>query len=160
MKVMLKLVLNCTPDAAWQAVRSPSVFTAVSKPFTTFSSLEPDGFPAVWPAGDHPAAAKAFGLVPIGVQVIRISFPDPVGDVRRVLDTGFGESGLLTGVRRWNHTMAVSPAPGGKTLYRDRLIFEAGAITPLLWPVYWAFWQWRALRISQLARGWDSALNS
>jgi hypothetical protein len=155
MRVLLKLVLDCTPDAAWRAIRSPSVFTAVSKPFTTFTSLEPNGFPELWPEGDHPAAAKAFGIAPIGTQVIRIAY-DQNGDVRTVHDTGFGASGALANVTRWNHTMAVAPNGDGRTLYRDQLIFEAGAMTPLLWPMYWAFWQWRALTMKRLARDWVS----
>ena len=32
----------------------------------------------------------------------------------------------------------------GTTLLRDRLEISAGALTPLVWPAMWAFWQWRA----------------
>lgn len=154
MRVLLKLVLDCSPDAAWRAIRSPDVFRAVSAPLTTFISLEPGGFPEFWPTGEHPVLGKAFGLLPIGEQVIDISFPEPRGDVRFVLDTGRGASGALTAVTTWHHTMAVSPQAGGRTLYRDQLRFEAGPITVLLWPVYWAFWQWRALQLKRLAPGW------
>jgi hypothetical protein len=51
--------------------------------------------------------------------------------------------------------MAVSSAPDGRTLYRDRLVFEAGPVTVLMWPVYWAFWQWRAIGMRRLAPGWE-----
>ncbi len=157
MRVLLKLVLDCSPDAAWNAIRNPEVFAAVSAPLTTFSSLEPGGFPASWGVGDHPVEVKALGLVPIGEQVIGISFPNAPAGVRVMRDTGRGLSGPLALITRWEHTMAVSSAPDGRTLYRDRLVFEAGPITVLLWPVYWAFWQWRAIGARRLAPGWERA---
>ena len=151
MRVLLKLVLDCSPDAAWRAIRSPEVFRAVSSPFTAFTSLEPEGFPESWPAGEHPVLGRAFGLVALGGQIIDISFPERSDDVRMVVDSGRGVSGPLTAVTYWHHTMAVSPLPDGRTLYRDELRFDAGAITPLLWPMYWVFWQWRALQLKRLA---------
>ncbi len=154
MRILLKLVLDCDPDVAWRAIRDPRVFAAVSAPFTTFSSLEPDGFPESWPAGPHPVRVRAFGLVPMGDQLIDIAFPQRRDDVRMVLDSGGGISGPLALVTTWKHTMAVSPTRDGRTLYRDRLQFGAGVLTPLLWPVFWAFWQWRAARLRALATGW------
>jgi hypothetical protein len=175
------MVLDCPPDAAWRAIRSPSVLMLVSAPFTTFESLEPDGFPKIWPAGVHRAKVSALALVQIGEQTIDISYPvggasgsgsykeDGAGDgfgpgdipravraggVRMMRDTGRGVSGALKSVTKWQHTMAVSDADGGRTLYRDRLVFEVGALTPLAWPLYWGFWQWRALRIRRLSRTW------
>ena len=155
MRVRLKLTLHCSPDAAWRAIRSPEVFQAVSRPFTTFTSLEPDGYPQSWSEGEHPVEAKAFGVLPMGQQVIAISFREPTPGVRAVVDNGRGVSGGLAVVRNWHHTMAVSEAPGGKTLFRDRLEFDAGLLSPLMWVVYFAFWQWRALRLKQLARHWS-----
>lgn len=157
MRVLLKLVLDCPPDAAWRAIRSPSGLTDVSSPFTTFTSLEPDGFPELWEAGEHPVAVSAFGLVPIGEQIIGISYPEAPAGVRMMRDTGRGLSGPLALITRWEHTMAVSSAPGNRTLYRDQLKFEAGAMTALLWPFYWAFWQWRGWGITRLAPRWAQA---
>jgi len=171
MRVLLKLVLDCEPDAAWRAIRSPSVLNAVSAPLTTFESLEPYGFPTLWPEGDHPVRMRSAGGITIGEQVIGISFPDvgspgsgtraPVrsgsgSGVRLVRDSGRGLSGPLALVTRWEHTMSVADAPGGRTLYRDQLVVEAGHLTPLLWPAYWAFWQWRAFGIKRLAPTWTA----
>lgn len=154
MRILLKLVLDCTPEAAWRAIRDPKVFAAVSAPVTTFSSLEPGGFPPSWPAGPHPVRVTALGLLPIGEQIIDISFPAREDGVRMMRDSGGAISGPLAVVRRWQHTMAVAPAPGGRTLYRDRLVFDAGPLTLLLWPVYWAFWQYRASGLRRLAATW------
>ena len=153
MRVLLKIVLDCEPDAAWRAIRSPSVLREVSAPLTTFESLEAGGFPAVWEAGEHPVRVKALGIIPLGEQIIGISYPTLPG-VRAMRDTGRGLSGQLALITSWQHTLTVAPAPGGGTLYRDQLRFTAGPLTLLLWPVYWAFWQWRAIGMRRLARGW------
>jgi len=154
MRILLKLVLDCTPDAAWDAIRSPATFARVSAPFTVFESLEPDGFPERWSAGEHPVRVRAFGVVPIGTQSIAISFPHRDDGVRMMRDDGGGIDGPLAAVTEWHHTMAVSEAPGGRTLYRDRLQFRAGALTLALWPMYWVFWQWRAVQMRRLATTW------
>lgn len=155
MRVLLKLTLNCPPDAAWKAIRTPAVFRAVSAPLTTFESLEVGGFPDRWPTGEHRVVVKALGLVELGEQVIDASYTSvPASGVRIMRDTGRGVTGQLALITRWEHSMAIAAAPGGKTLYRDQLRFEAGPFTLLLWPVYWAFWQWRSIAMKRLAQSW------
>ncbi len=155
MRILLKLELDCAPDAAWRAIRSPAVFRAVSAPFTTFESLEPGGFPDSWSEGVHLVRAKAFGVAVIGEQTIDLAFRRATGRrAHRVRDTGRGLSGPLAVVDRWEHTMAVSALPGARTLFRDQLRVEAGALTPLLWIGFWAFWQWRAIQLRRLSRDW------
>ena len=152
MRVLLKLRLHCDPDVAWRFIRSPAGLTSASRPFMAFESLEDDGYPEVWLAGEHPVAVKAFGIIPLGHQLIRISYPRPRQGARLVRDTGEGISGVFILVRRWEHTMSVSALPQGKTLFRDQLVFDAGLISPLLWVSYWLFWQWRGLVIWRLTR--------
>ena len=154
MRVLLKLELDCEVDAAWRAIRSPTVLSAVSFPFTSFESLEQGGFPPLWPEGDHLVQVRALGLWEVGQQVIGVRYPAQRGDVQVMRDAGGGISGPLALVTRWQHTMAVSPLPNGRTLYRDQLVFGAGPLTVALWPVYWAFWQWRAFGLRRLAPGW------
>lgn len=155
MRVLLKLELDCAPDDAWRAIRSPQVFQEVSAPLSTFTSLEIGGFPELWQAGEHPVRMSAAGLFPVGQQVIDVSFPDAPAGVRVMRDSGRGLSGPLALVTQWEHSMAISAAPDGKTLYRDQLIFSAGILTPLLWPLYWAFWQWRGAALRRLAPSWS-----
>lgn len=160
MRVLLKLVLDCDPDAAWRAIRSPSVLNAVSGPLSRFVSLEDGGFTETWTEGEHPVRMLGGGVFAVGEQIIDISYSsgrDRRGrPVRMVRDTGRGLSGPLALITRWDHRMVISPAPGGRTLYRDQLSFEAGPITALLWPFYWAFWQWRATGIRRLAPTWTA----
>jgi hypothetical protein len=154
MHVMLKIELDCTPDAAWRAIRRPEVFRAVAAPFATFASLDPEGFPDRWPVGDHRVFAKALGLFPLGEQSIDISYPQRRDGVPMMRDTGGGISGPLGVVMFWQHSMAVSPLPDGRTLYRDKLIFDAGVLNLPLWPLYWAFWQWRGFGLRRFAPTW------
>lgn len=157
MRVLLKKVLDCDPDTAWRAIRSPAVFREVSSPLLAVDSLEPGGFGTMWVPGDHPAAFRALGLVPMGTQIIRLNeITERPDGVRILRDTGRGVSGALSAVTLWDHRMAIAPDPAGtgKTLYRDQLIFRAGVGTLALWPSFWAFWQLRMLRLERLAPSW------
>ena len=156
--MLLKLVLDCDPDAAWRAIRSPTVLREVSSPLFVFSSLEPNGFPTIWEPGRHPVRVRAGGILPFGEQEIRLTFDDRRADgVRIMRDTG----GIRGRTTLWDHRMAIAPDPRGpgtdgrpRTLYRDRLLVSAGLLTPALWYATWAFWQWRGARMRALAPGW------
>ena len=157
MKVLLKLILDCDPHAAWRAIQSPAVFREASSPFLDFDSLELKGFPSRWNEGDHPVKVKAGGAVGVGEQVIDIHLePNKHPGVSIVRDSGFGVSGFTSLITKWDHRMAIAadPAGTGKTLYRDRLVFEAGPMTAAIWPSMWAFWQLRGARLKALAPGW------
>ncbi|TFB96990.1 hypothetical protein [Cryobacterium sp. HLT2-28] len=157
MRVLLKEILDCSPDAAWRALRSPAVFREVSSPVVSVESLEAGGFPTVWEPGEHPVGLNALGLLPMGEQVIRLTMETTRKDGVRILrDTGRGVSGALASVTLWDHRMAVAadPAGTGKTLFRDQLIFRTGALTLASWPVFWALWQWRMHQLRRLAPTW------
>ncbi|TFD46527.1 hypothetical protein E3T55_16790 [Cryobacterium frigoriphilum] len=168
MRVLLKETLDCTPDAAWRAIHSPAVFREVSSPVMTVESLEADGFPTSWEPGEHPVTMRGLGLVPLGMQVIRLSETtlrqagtgtaagNGAGTVRILRDTGRGVSGSMAAVTHWDHRMAIAADPDhpGKTLYRDQLIFRAGHATLAVWPGFWVFWQWRMAQIKRLAPTW------
>ncbi|MDM4761563.1 hypothetical protein QT381_00885 [Galbitalea sp. SE-J8] len=153
MRVLLRFELDCEPDAAWRAIRSPAVMRRVASPFLAFASLEENGFPDLWGEGPHVMAVRALGLVDLGEQVIDLRHRERRG-ARIQHDSGLGLTGALTVVTRWEHSMAISATGDGRTLYRDQLRFAAGPATVALWPAYWLFWQWRAHRIRGLASSW------
>ena len=157
MQVGLKLVLDCPPDAAWRALRSPSVFADVSYPLLEFEPLGGQAFPEFWEQGSHPVRARAlFGIVDAGTQDIDITFSER-GATRLFEDHGGPISGPLAIVTKWRHRMAVSAGPtAGTTLFRDRLEFSAGVLTPIVWAGLWLFWQWRGRGLIRLATGFGA----
>jgi hypothetical protein len=158
MRVLLKLILDCDPDAAWRAIRSPAVFREVSTPLIEIESLSVEGFPTVWEPGVHPVQMRGGGVIPIGQQAIRLSFETAERGATRILhDSGAGLRGAVSTIRLWDHRMAIAPDPAGtgKTLYRDQLTIGAGLLTPFAWYGLWAFWQWRGHKLQQLAPTWS-----
>ncbi len=157
MRVRLDLLLDCPPDAAWEAVHSPAVFRAVSGPFTTAASLEPGGFPRRWADTEHRVRLRLLGLLPMGTQLIRLRDETRPDGTRIVHDEGGPLTGAMSIVSRWHHRMAISPdpsAPDARTRFRDALDVSAGVLTPVSWFGFWVFWQLRALKLRRLAPGW------
>lgn len=151
MRVRLKLELDCRPDVAWDLLRSPAAFRAVSSPLMVVRAAEPGGFPERWGTGSFRVSVWLFGVIPLGEQVIDLSFTEHRG-ARIIDDAGGPISGALAAVTFWRHRMAVSPSRRGTgTLYRDQLQFRAGALGVPLWPLFWVFWQYRGVRLRQLA---------
>ena len=159
MRILLKLVIDCDPDAAWRALHSPRAVAELYGPLLDLAPLEPKGLPTSWSPGDDiPVQLTALGTVPMGRQLIHASerfAQETGGQVRIFRDSGIPLTGPLASLDVWDHQMAISPAPGdpSKTLWRDRLVIGGGA-APLLWPVLWTMWQWRGARIRALAPTW------
>ncbi len=157
MRILLKLVLDCDADAAWRALHSP---TAVAELYGPLLAMQPlvDPPTAFTSGTDLPVQLRAAGVVPAGRQLISVTereTSDAHGPVRIFRDSGIPLTGPLSSLDVWDHQMAVSAAPGdpARTLWRDRLVI-GGAAAPLLWPVLWAAWQWRAVRLRALAPTW------
>lgn len=157
MRILLKFVIDCDPDAAWRALHSPAAIAEVYGPLLAMRPLvdPPTSFGA---RDDLPVQLTVAGRVPMGRQLISVSereTTDGHGRVRVFRDSGIPLTGPLASLDVWDHQMAVSAAPGepGKTLWRDRLVI-GGPMAPLLWPTLWSAWQWRGARIRALAPTW------
>jgi len=159
MRIMLKLVLDCDADAAWRALHSPRAVADLYGPFVQLVPMAAEGLPTrLEPGADVPVEMTLGGIVPLGRQLIHVSerhTSDPHGPVRIFRDSGIPLTGPLAALDVWDHQMAVSPAPGDgtRTLWRERLVI-GGRAAPALWPVLWATWQWRGVRLRSLARTW------
>ncbi len=160
MRVLVKLVVECDPDAAWRALHSPQAMAELYGPLVRMTPLEPGAAPVRWESGAHAAVALSLaGVVPLGTQLIHITDVrrrDSDGTEVRVLrDSGIPLSGPLAALDIWDHQLAVCAAPGapGRTLWRERLVI-GGRAAPALWPGLWAAWQWRTARVRALAPSW------
>jgi hypothetical protein len=154
MRIQLKTVLDCEPDVAWRALRSPAALQEIYGPLLSMKPVTT--LPTMWQATTAEVALSVAGLVPTGRQRIDISFDDDRADgVRILIDDGAPLTGPLALLGSWRHRMAVAPAPHdqGKTLYRDRLDIS-GPAAPALWFPLWTVWQWRASRLAELAPTW------
>jgi len=157
MYVFLRLELDCSPDDAWAALGNPAVFRQVLRPLMRVRSLDAAGFPARWDENTvHHVAMSLFGVIPMGHHSIDITYTERPGGVRMVVDQGEPLTGILAVTSVWDHRMAVSATPAGKTLYRDRLSVRAGILTVPLWIGLWALWQYRGAKLQRLARRWGS----
>lgn len=151
MKVQLRTRFAVNADDVWDAIRKPVMFRKVSAPLLEMRSLEPGGFPAQWlENAPHRVGIFALGVMPSGVQTIDVSYRTTPDGTRVMTDAGTPQSGALTVITSWRHRMAVTALPDGTTLYRDRLDFDAGLLSPLVWLSLWSFWQWRAFRLRRL----------
>jgi hypothetical protein len=156
--VGLRIELDAPVDVVRDALRSPAVMVAVTRPFLVYRSLAPGGFPERWTPGEpHPITARTFGLLPSGDTHVDLDLHD-VDGVPVQTDRGGGTSGLFARMTM-RHRMAATPLPDGRTLLRDRLTYRTrpAALGVLLWPGMWVIWQWRAARMRALAPSWRGA---
>ncbi|MEO5534666.1 MAG: hypothetical protein ABIR17_05985 [Pseudolysinimonas sp.] len=143
MRVVLQFELDATPDAVWEMLHDPLALGQVLAPLLRITPVGHRRFPPRWSSGEHLTRAKVLGVVPVGDQLIRLS-ESTRGDARILEDSGGPVSGMLAVITTWRHRMAVSRIEGDRTLYRDRLDFSAGILTPVVWIGIWALWQFRA----------------
>ena len=145
--------LNASPDAVWDAVRQPKLLLHVAKGVLSFKPVHPPAFPDYWEPGEYEVAMYWKGFLPVGRQIIGVSFPEPKNGVRYVRDNG--RSGMI---RTWDHLIAIAPAPDGRTRYTDTLRLEAGALTPFVFLFASRFYRHRQRRWRALAdNGFDYA---
>ncbi|WP_292720006.1 hypothetical protein [Microbacterium sp. 13-71-7] len=154
--VQLKFRIPASADAAWAALHSPAVLTALYAPVLVVEPLTHQEEDSLL----HSAVRlRLFGLVTVGTQLIGAydEVREHKGETVRILrDSGIPLTGPLSSLDVWDHRMAVSALPDGRSLWRDRLVF-GGPGSLLLLPVLWAAWQWRGWRIRRLSRTWDRA---
>ncbi|GAB3618081.1 hypothetical protein GCM10027416_26380 [Okibacterium endophyticum] len=156
MRIQLKVELDCEPRAVWRALHSPAVLQELYGPLVHTASGIEGGFPTSWTTGtEHVLTIRAAGLVPLGRQRIALRDDRRPDGTRILSDEGGGVSGPLASLASWRHRMAVSAVPDrpGAALYRDRLDI-GGPAAALYWYPLWALWQWREVRMKQLAPTW------
>lgn len=136
--------LDATADAVWAAVRTPAAFRTVARGIVDLPTLA--GRDDDWRAGETVRGPlRLFRAVPAGEYVIHV---ESVDDATRTMQTR--ERGGL--VRRWDHTLSVTPLADGRSRYRDLVVIDAAALTPVVTALADAFYAVRQRRWRSLAR--------
>ena len=159
MKVSTKATLECSIDAAWEALHTPAVFRKVSAPFTTFRTDPGQDLPSRFETdSDYPVTVMAAGVAPLGRQTIHLVDEVRSWSERTVEDCGRGESGPLSMLRNWRHRMSIAARPDGRTDFSDTLRADAGWVTPFAWLGLQVFWLWRRARLRSLSKSFDAPI--
>jgi hypothetical protein len=152
-KVTSSATLPVDIDTAWDMLHTPTVFKAVSSPFTIFRETPGSPLPDYFlPNTDYTVSVFAGGVIPLGSQIIRLEDTFESPDRRHTTDVGHGVSGVLGFLKNWRHRMALEKLSDNQTLFTDRLTVNASWQTPALWLGFSVFWRWRAMRLRQVAQ--------
>lgn len=125
-QVKLTTYLDATPDQVWNELRTPRLLTFVAHPVIRFVPVTPARLPDRWEATAYIVKMRLLGFIPLGRQVIELSYPPPQGGVMYIRDNGHSRL-----VKRWDHLIAIEPEGDG-TRYTDLVKVEAGLLTPIV----------------------------
>lgn len=145
-KVVRSCILEADADRVWEEVNRPRLLIYVAKPLVHFrlpKTLDPE---TAWPDGEHKVTMSAFGVLPIGWQIVRIERPAPTERVRYLLDRGEGSIAVV-----WHHKISVESLPDPRTRYSDDVAVGAGWMTPLVWAFANILFWHRQRRLVRLA---------
>jgi len=142
----LQTELECSAEAAWEAVQRRALLEHVTHPLLKFMPVGLEELPARFQAGGtHPLKLYLLGFIPLGEHTIHMTRVDPE---RREIHTE--ESGRL--VKTWNHRITIRPDGRGGALYEDGLELDAGRLTPIVAGAARLFYRHRQARWRALAR--------
>lgn len=148
--ICLHTFLPCSAEEAAAHLKKPSLLLYVARPLVVFSPCRNETLPETWQAAAYRLNMHLFGLVPLGWQIVDISYP--AADCFTMLDNGRGAL-----IRRWRHTITVKPQNGG-CLYRDHVEIDAGRLTAPMATAARLFFRHRQRRLRHLAANgfWDA----
>lgn len=135
--------LDCSPEAAFEALGSIQAFVHVAKGAVRFPAAEDVVEPLQ--VGDEVVGwTFLFRYLPIARHTLRIVELDH--HARRLVSNEHG--GL---VKRWDHTITVEPLPDGGSRYEDQIDIDAGLFTPVVAAFAHVFYRHRQRRWRRLA---------
>lgn len=171
MLIRTECTLDCSPDAAWDALHRPEVAAQLYAPALQMRPSE--AFPIRFATGDRRTVElRLLGRWRLGTQLIEIEDwvptdpgtsegaettddAEPGASARAMRDRGRPLSGPLAALTLWQHQITILPAPGSRAVWRDELSV-GGAAAALFGPVLWLMWRVRRWKIRRLARSWDA----
>ena len=145
--------LNATPAQVQEHVGRSELLRYITRGMIRFKPIDPPEFPEIWEPGRYKARMYWKGFLPVGWQSIGIE-PQPMkGETWSLRDNRHG--GLI---KTWDHMIEVAP-DGEGSLYTDRIIVEAGLLTPFVALFAGRFYRHRQKRWRRLVdNGFDYSL--
>ena len=145
MQIDLSVLLPCTTDVAVEYARQPRLLAHVAHPLIDFKPVGLPEFPPLWKKGKNWVNMRLFGVFPLGNQAVVITYPQH--------REGFAmrDNGHSHLIGTWDHLITIEKTHAG-TLYRDRLVVQAGFTTPMIWLFAKIFFRHRQRRWVQLAK--------
>lgn len=147
-EIRLSMPLNAPSRDVADLIRQPKTLLHLAAPVVSFTPVVPACFPERWEEREYVAKLNLFGILPLGRQVISVSFPEPSPGSFCVRDNGRG-----TLVRTWDHTIEITTQPGGGSTYTDRVFIDAGWLTGPIRLFARLFYAHRQRRLKRLVEG-------
>jgi hypothetical protein len=143
-KLDLATELDCSAEAAWEAVQTSALWVRIAWPLARLVPTAPAIWPERWREGlTIRGRLYILGFVPVGTHSVHIERVD-----HRHYEIQSRESDPLA--KTWDHLIAIRPLGEDRSTYRDTIDIDAGALTFVVWA--WAAWfyrhrqrRWRAI---------------
>jgi hypothetical protein len=146
MKVDVSTQLSCSATKAWNEVQRSSLMVRVMRPLIRVAPVDASGLPELWMEGrQFRCRLFVFGFIPIGVRALRFERIDAAAREIRT-----HESDPL--VRRWDHRISIQPAGERRSVYRDEIEIDAGALSFFVWAFANWFYRHRQARWRKIAQ--------
>lgn len=120
--------LQAPAEEVWAALQSPRLMQHVAAPLLEFRPDPASPLPDHWVEGHFRVFLFLFGWMPMGPQTVGIRILEAQSWPRRVLDDGHSPL-----IRSWKHWIELAPAGQAETSYTDRIVIQAGLLTPFVW---------------------------
>jgi hypothetical protein len=142
LRFTLETSLECSLEAAWEAVQRRWLLEHVTHPLLKFLPAQPGPLPERLEQGDtlH-VNLYVLGFIPFGKHTIHLEHVQ----IGQLISREHG-----TFINVWNHIIEIEATPNG-THYRDRLEIEAGWLTPVILFAARLFYRHRQARWRALA---------
>jgi ligand-binding SRPBCC domain-containing protein len=152
MKISISTILDAPVQQVWDHVQTSRLLDYVAAPFIRFVPDNKSTYPERWTKGEYRVRMMLFGIMPIGWQIIGISYP-AVDDSNTYLLRDNGRGALI---KKWDHLITVKMRDGNHTEYSDDVEIKAGLLTPFV-TLYASFFyrhrqrRWRRLAAADFA---------
>ena len=151
MLVQTSTMLNISASGAWELLKLRDTFLYVTSPAIRFDGAE--DWPQTLMSTEVAFTTVAYPLrhLPGSAHTVRIVRVD-----EEAMEVDTEEFGGL--IRTWNHSMKIEPISPSRCRYSDRVVLDAGLLTPFFWlfaSLFYAYRQsrWRRLTSSLGVKG-------